>query len=83
MTPPHPIPTTQVLGGDRVEGTFPLVDTNGVPIVNGSKTPSIKISVQYLPLAAEPELYTLKATSAVPQVFFPLREVRAEQDGWL
>lgn len=68
------IPVEKVLSGERLEGTFPMTNKQGAQIDNFSKEAKLKLAVEYIPIEKELQLYKLGASSAVPQVFFPLRE---------
>lgn len=60
------IPVEQLLSGTKIEGTFPIIDTNGKPWEVGAV---LSLSIQYIPIG---EMTLLN--SGVPGTYFPLRK---------
>lgn len=67
------IPVEEVLGGQAVEGWFPLLTSKGQPL---PKDAQVRVGLRYWAAEKDPEDYSLGCgpDKAVPQVFFPLRQ---------
>uniref|UniRef100_A0A452ZQM7 phospholipase D n=1 Tax=Aegilops tauschii subsp. strangulata TaxID=200361 RepID=A0A452ZQM7_AEGTS len=68
------IPAEQLLGGDKIEGAYPLLDPNGRPCAPGAV---LRLSIQYTPVA-HLTAYHRGVTAGpdshgVPDAYFPLR----------